>query len=215
MLVIENLFAGERGLGRLRGVSFRVSRGECVGLVGRSGAGRTALLEVVGGITPATDGRVLLNGADITGLSAAAKFWRGVIFVPRAGASLFGDLTVREHLRLVCRGIRQGEREQAIRKALVEFPLIARRTEARAESLSGGERQSLALAMVVACDASVVLIDEPSHGLSPSMRVAAIEWLRRLRSKHRMILITEQFPRLLEQTCDRLLAMESGQVVSR
>lgn len=214
MLEILDLSAGERGLGQLRHVNCGVSGGQSVGLIGRSGSGKTALLEAIAGTIPVTEGHVRLHGLDITRLSAAARFWKGVIFVPKAGASLFGDLTVQEHMRLVCRRIRPEEREQAIQRALASFPLIEKRTDARAQSLSGGERQSLALAMVVACDASVVLIDEPSHGLSPSMRTAMVALLARMKSKRRMIVITEQFPQLLEEICDRMIAMENGRIFS-
>jgi ABC-type branched-subunit amino acid transport system ATPase component len=210
MLEILDISVVDQDRAAIHNVTCKVARGEIVGIVGPNGSGKATLLEVVAGVVRVARGRVRLDTADITDWSAPRRFWNGIIFVPKAGVSLFGDLTVEDHFTLVSRRIPGVNRQLAINAATESFPLIKDRRRALARSLSGGERQALALAMAVACDPTIMLLDEPSHGLSPSMRDSTATLLSSLKTEARMILVAEQFPRLVRDVSDRLLVMKDG-----
>ena len=193
----------------LRGFSLRVEAGEILCLLGRNGAGKTTALKAIMGLAPARRGRILFEGADLTKLAAHEIPRLGVGYVPQ-GRRLFAELTVLENLRV---GFMTGRATvEAFDRALALFPLLKERLDQRAGTLSGGEQQMLAMARALAIDPKLLLLDEPTEGLMPSMvariRQAALD----LKSQGVTIILVEQRVDAVLPVADRVAFVENGSV---
>jgi ABC-type branched-subunit amino acid transport system ATPase component len=167
MLRIEKLRAGYGGSLVLDGIDLEVEKGTVLAVLGRNGMGKTTLLRSIMGLIRPSAGRILLSGQSIVDLAPFAIARRGLAYVPQ-GRAIFGDLTVEENLRLGVLGKPAlGDRPSAA--LLDHFPVLAERRTQKAGTLSGGEQQQLAIARALAGRPALLLLDEPSEGIQPSL----------------------------------------------
>lgn len=166
-LSTRGLVAGyERGLPIVRGLDFAVKPGELVVVLGPNGAGKSTFVKAVAGIVPVFEGRVALDGQDITDVPAHEKIARGLAFVPQT-ENIFATLTIAENLELAADILPRQLRRERIGTVDAMFPDLAQRPSLRAGQLSGGQRQMLAVARALIVNPKVLILDEPSAGLSP------------------------------------------------
>lgn len=213
-LQVTNLSAGYNGRSILRGVNVSIGNGESVALIGPNGCGKSTLFRVVAGLLKASDGGVRLNGQELAALSADARTRAGVGYLKQT-KNVFASLTVRENLLLA--GESAGESSQVGQRmdSIMEtFPLLKQDTGKRAGLLSGGQRQSLAVAMVLMRQPTVLLLDEPVAGLSPT---AGQDLLRAIDERRKMdgfsLVIVEHRLRQVQPHVDRVLVMREGSMV--
>jgi ABC-type branched-subunit amino acid transport system ATPase component/branched-subunit amino acid ABC-type transport system permease component len=206
VLAIRGVIAGYGAVEVLHGVDVAVPAGAVVALLGANGAGKSTLCSVASGLIAPTEGRVLIDGEDITGLAPHERADRGLLLVPEA-RGIFPDLTVEENLRLALR--RADERV----KAYARFPILASRRRQRAGLLSGGEQQMLSLAPALAKPPRVFIGDEPTLGLAPLAAEEVIRALRELRELGSAILLVEEKAREVMALADTVAFMELGRIV--
>ena len=209
VLRATNLDAGYLpGINILNGCSIDVFPGELIGIIGPNGAGKSTLLKALFGLVKIRGGNVTLHGEDITGLKANKLVQMGVGYVPQNN-NVFPSLTIEENLQmgLFLRPKLLKERLAAIFEI---FPLLADRSDQRAGSLSGGERQSVAMARALMMDPSVLLLDEPSAGLSPVRQDETFLRTRRINKTGVSIVMVEQNARRCLQICDRGYVLDQG-----
>lgn len=206
-LVATDLRAGYAGVPALHGVSIEIRGAEIVALIGRNGVGKTTLVKALMGLLPATDGRLELNGENITRLATSQRVRRGVRAVYQE-QPLFTALTVAENLRVLGFGPRQ--RHQVLE--MFDGALAERDTQ-RAGTLSGGEQKMLAAACALRAGARLLLMDEPGEGLQPANIDRLAGHLEQAREGGSGILLVEQHLALAERLADRFLVMEKGEIV--
>jgi branched-chain amino acid transport system ATP-binding protein len=196
------------GIDILQGCDLAVGDGELVGVIGPNGAGKSTLVKALFGLIPVRQGTVRFRGDDITGLPAHELVRRGIGYVPQL-RNVFPRLTVQENLRM---GVYLSQGLFARRfDALVElFPRLAELRGARAGSLSGGERQMLAMARALMPDPSVLLLDEPSAGLAPILQDQVFGWIERVNGAGVSIAMVEQNARRCLQICHRGYVLDQG-----
>lgn len=194
----------------LTGLDLTVRLGEVVGIVGPNGSGKSTLLNALSGELPIEKGCICLDGVEVAGLRSDQRFHLGLRSIPQGATSLFNSLTVEEHLNLAIRHLPKAERQRRIDEVLSQVDFLLPLRKKPAAFLSGGQRQALSIAVALATDPKVLLIDEPSHGLSVGMRHRVVEWLRKLKSSSRAIVLAEQFPRIADTVCDRVYGIKFG-----
>ena len=195
----------------LQGVSLRVGGGELVALLGRNGAGKTTTLRSIAALTRPRGGRVTLAGRDITGRPAYAIARAGVAFVP-SGRRVFSNLTVAQNLKLAARGCPKRQGPWTIDRVRGVFPKLAELSGRRAGLLSGGEQQMLKLGRALLIQPDVLLLDEPTEGLSPVAVQELGGWLETLKNEGLSVLLTEQSAVFALRHADRGYILEKGQV---
>ncbi|WP_175412703.1 ABC transporter ATP-binding protein [Streptomyces sp. TRM64462] len=209
VLVADDLFAGYvPGVDVLRGCSVEVRHGELVGVIGPNGAGKSTLAKAVFGLLRVRKGTVRLHGDDVTNRPTHELVRRGVGYVPQL-ANVFPALTVEENLRM---GVYLRPKDFAARAAVVEelFPVLAARRRQKAGSMSGGERQMLAMARALMMEPEVLLLDEPSAGLSPIYQDQVFERVREINGAGVAVLMVEQNARKCLQICARGYVLDQG-----
>jgi branched-chain amino acid transport system ATP-binding protein len=195
----------------LQGASLTLGAGEIVSIIGRNGVGKTTLMKTIIGLLPAARGGLTLDGEDITHLAAHERARRGIGYVPQ-GRMIFADLTVEENLQVGADLNRSGVRG-LLEDVLSEFPRLRERYRQQGGTLSGGEQQMLAIARALVGGPKVLLLDEPSEGIQPSIvqeieaRIAAINRTRGL-----AIILVEQNIELAAALARRVYVMEKGRV---
>jgi branched-chain amino acid transport system ATP-binding protein len=196
------------GVNILNGCDLYVGDGELVGIIGPNGAGKSTLLKAMFGLVTIRSGTVVLRGEDITGLKAHALVRKGVGFVPQT-ENVFPSLTIEENLEM---GSYQAPKRFAERFDFVAglFPALAERRKQRAGSLSGGERQMLSMGRALMLDPEVVLLDEPSAGLSPAYQDEVFINCRRINDAGVSIIMVEQNAHRCLQICDRGYVLDQG-----
>lgn len=165
-LKVEDIYAGYGKKEILRGISFDIKQGEIVALIGPNGAGKSTLLKVIAGVLRPWKGKVWLDGKDITSLSPYEINRLGIGYFLQGG-KVFPSLSVRENLGIGALGLSQEEKEKRVEEVLTIFDNLKGLLDRRVGLISGGERQALALAMILIKKPQVLLLDEPSAGLSP------------------------------------------------
>jgi len=213
MLNVSGLRAGYGRIPILGGVTLQVARGECVGVLGHNGMGKTTLLKALMGYLPATAGQVLLDEHNITRATPTERARRGLGYVPQ-GREIFPALTVHENLRMGCL-LSQSDERSTIERVLAAFPRLTPLLERPGGALSGGEQQLLALARCLCGGPRVILLDEPTEGIQPSIVEAIVETLRALRASHNLTMIlVEQDLQFIAALADRVLIIQKG-VITR
>jgi len=192
----------------LNGCNLTLQAGELVGIIGPNGAGKSTLLKALFGLIPIRGGSVVLRGEDISGKRAHALVARGLGYVPQTN-NVFPRLTVQENLEM---GMYQRPREFHARFDYVceLFPLLGQRRSQRAGSLSGGERQMVAMGRALMMDPSVILLDEPSAGLSPAFQDEVFIRCRQINELGVSIIMVEQNARRCLQICHRGYVLDQG-----
>jgi branched-chain amino acid transport system ATP-binding protein len=209
VLRADNIVAGYLpGVNILNGCSIEAYPGELIGIIGPNGAGKSTLLKALFGLVKVRDGSVTLKGQDITGFKANKLVQMGIGFVPQNN-NVFPSLTIEENLQM---GIFQQPKllNERLDKIFEIFPLLADRRGQRAGSLSGGERQSVAMARALMMDPSVLLLDEPSAGLSPVRQDETFIRTRRINKAGVSVIMVEQNARRCLQICDRGYVLDQG-----
>ena len=209
LLEVKALSAGYGRVPVLHGVDFTVEEGEIVGVLGHNGMGKTTLLKTIMGIVPATGGVIGYAGLDLTRERASERARLGLGYVPQ-GRGIFPNLTVHDNIRM---GIAAhgGEEEEAVRRILAGFPRLEPLLDREGGALSGGEQQLLAIARCLISEPELVLLDEPTEGIQPSIVDAIIELLRNLnREQGVTIVMVEQNLDFITELSDRVLLLQKG-----
>jgi branched-chain amino acid transport system ATP-binding protein len=197
----------------VRGVSLAVEEGRIVTLIGPNGAGKTSLLSALAGLVRPAAGTVRLGGREVTGIPAHRAVAAGLSLVPE-GRAILGRMTVEENLRLAGEVRRAGsELGAAIEEQVRRFPILGERRRAPAGTLSGGQQQMLAFARALVARPRILLLDEPSMGLSPLLVQQVFETIRAIHREGATILLVEQNARLALGISDHAYVLERGQVV--
>ncbi len=191
----------------IRGVSLELERGKVLCLLGRNGAGKTSLLKTIMGLIPFSSGEILLNGLELTAMKAHQIPANGVGYVPQ-GRRLFAELTVAENLEIGLLLKKQDKR--LLDQALDLFPALGTRLKQISGTLSGGEQQMLAMARALCLHPSLLLLDEPTEGLMPSMISTIRNVISRLAGEGVAILLVEQRIDAVLGVADRIAFMENG-----
>ena len=212
MLEVSDLAAGYGRIPILGGVSFTVAPGEFIGVLGHNGMGKTTLLRALMGYIPATAGRVMLEGADITRAEPYRRARAGIGYVPQ-GREIFPGLSVRDNLRMGAVARRKNE-ATAIGSVLETFPRLRRLIDRPGGALSGGEQQLLAMARCLVGGPRLVLLDEPTEGIQPSIIDEIVDTLLSLRSKGGLTMIlVEQNLDFIAALSERVLIIQKGTIV--
>jgi branched-chain amino acid transport system ATP-binding protein len=212
LLEVAGLRAGYAGGTVLHGVDLTVGQGRAVALLGRNGAGKSTLLAAVMGLLRPTAGTVRLDGRDLTGRPANQVARAGVALVPQ-GRRVFADLTVDQNLQ-VATG-RRAAGPWTPRRVYEVLPQLAERRRHRADQLSGGEQQMLAVARALLLNPRLLLLDEPSDGLAPAVVARVAGLLSDLRGQGLAILLVEQDLRTAFAVADEVAVMRKGEIAHR
>jgi branched-chain amino acid transport system ATP-binding protein len=212
LLEIDDLHVAYGHVQAVRGVSLRVPERSVVTLIGPNGAGKTSILSALAGLVRPAGGKVWLDGADVTGLPAHRAVAAGLSLVPE-GRAVLGRMTVEENLRLA--GERRqppGALEAAIDEQCRRFPILGERRGQLAGSLSGGQQQMLAFARALLARPRVLLLDEPSMGLSPILVQQVFEMVEQIHREGATILLVEQNARLALSVSQYAYVLEHGRL---
>jgi branched-chain amino acid transport system ATP-binding protein len=215
LLSLRGVHAGYGSANVLHGVSLDVAEGGTVALVGANGAGKSTLLKTISGLVRVRAGDVSFEGASLAALSAPQRVRRGIAHVPE-GRDIFGGLTVGENLRLGAYAVR-GDADapaQRLDGVLERFPVLRERLDRPAAELSGGQQQMLAIGRGLMARPRLLLLDEPSLGLSPPLVERIFTILRDLRGAGISVLIAEQNARMTLAVADRGYVLENGSIVA-
>ncbi|MFC7042956.1 ABC transporter ATP-binding protein [Halonotius sp. GCM10025705] len=210
-LTISNLNAGYDGTPILRDVSFSVDNGEIVGIVGRNGVGKTTLLKSIMGLLEPETGSIQYNGEELTGTSPDEHAKRSIGYVPQ-GRDVFPDLTVKENL-LVGESVGNDD-ETRYEQVYDYFPILEERADQDAGTMSGGQQQMLAIARALVGDPDLLLVDEPSEGVQPSIVQSITEDLKQINDEFgTTILFVEQNLSVIQGLAERCYAIDHGTIV--
>lgn len=210
ILSTRNLVAGyEPGLAIVRGASINVAAGEIVVILGPNGAGKSSLIKAIAGLVPISEGSVTLEGRDITALPAHRKIREGLAFVPQT-ENVFPRMSVEENLRLSIGIFPDRNVARGIEETYALFPDLARQSRLLAGSLSGGQRQMLAAARALIVKPRVLMLDEPSAGLSPKFVEQVFARLQEVRATGVTIVLVEQNARAALSIGDRAYVLVEG-----
>ena len=211
MLEIRNLHAGYDQMKVLHGVDLQVTSGEIVALLGSNGAGKSTLNNNISGVYVPTDGQILFEGADISGMRSEDIVDLGIIQVPE-GRRIFPNMTVHENLELGAYRRGRLRREQNMEKVVGVFPRLQERFDQMAGTLSGGEQQMLAIGRAMMAEPRLLILDEPSLGLSPLLVEEMFSLIQNLNAEGLSIFLVEQNVMQSLEIADRAYVIENGSV---
>jgi branched-chain amino acid transport system ATP-binding protein len=210
-LEVRDLRVHYDGIHALHGVSFDVPRGQIVTLIGANGAGKSSILRALSGLTPYT-GSVIFDGRDLQRVPAHRIVGLGMAQVPE-GRAIFGNLTVQENLRLATWQRRDGEAIEAdLEHVLATFPRLRERLRQAAGTLSGGEQQMLAVGRALMSRARLLLLDEPSMGMSPRLVQELFAIIQDINQANTTILLVEQNANQALRIASRAYVLETGRI---
>lgn len=214
LLQVEKLNQYYGAAHTLRGVSMTVEKGQCVALLGRNGVGKTTLLKCLMGVLPAASGKVVFNGRDITRLKPHERARLGIAYVPQ-GREIFARLTVEENL-LMGMATLPARRAASIKGEVYElFPVLKDMLGRRGGDLSGGQQQQLAIARALLAEPKLIIFDEPTEGIQPSIIKDIERVIRLLRERGDMgILLCEQYFDFAHALADKFVVLSRGEVVA-
>ncbi len=209
LLKIEGLHAGYGAVEVLRGVDLHIAQGELVALLGSNGAGKTTLNTVVSGLLPTWAGRVMFDGEDLTGAHYRRVVQAGLIQVPE-GRKVFPNLSVLENLELGAFTRARERRAENLVRVFDTFPRLRERQSQLAGTMSGGEQQMLAIGRGLMAEPKLLILDEPSLGLSPLLVEEMFTLIAQLRASGLAVLLVEQNVGQSLEIADRAYVMENG-----
>ena len=212
MLEITNLHAGYSGNAVLHGVTINVARGDMVTIIGPNGAGKSTLLNCISGLLGITGGTIKLEGRDIAGEDAYRISRAGLLQVPE-GRQILGELSVLENLQLGVTALHGRKPTHDLRRIYTLFPILEERGRQRAGSLSGGQQQMLAIGRALMGGPRLLLLDEPSLGLSPLLAKTVLAALGELNREGLTILLVEQNARAALRATNHGFVLEQGRIV--
>jgi len=212
MLAIDGLTSHYGRIQALKGVAINVEAGELVAVVGSNGAGKTTLLRTVSSVQPASGGRVLFAGEDITRERPHRRVRRGIVQVPE-GRQVFGTLSVEDNLRLGAVTRPEADLAGDLDAIYAQAPILRERRGHLAGTLSGGQQQMLAIGRALMARPKLLLLDEPSMGLAPLIVDQIFASVQRLRSEGMTVVLVEQNAFAALSIADRAYVLETGKVV--
>lgn len=219
LLEVENLYAGYGKIEALHGISFHVEKGEIVTLIGANGAGKSTTLKAIMRLPPPESPTVLNGDIRFNGASILKTEPHHVVahlrmdLVPE-GRHIFGNLTVNENLKLATWTRKDDDIQKDMERVFELFPRLRERMHQRSDTLSGGEQQMLVVGRALMTRCSVLLLDEPSMGLSPLLMYDMFRTLKKLNSEGLTVVVVEQNARLALQVADRGYVLDTGSIVA-
>ena len=213
MLSLENVSVSYGAISALTGVSLNVEQGEVVTLIGANGAGKTTTLRTITGLLDCSDGRVVFEGKQISGMPSHKLVPMGIAMSPE-GRGVFANLTVRENLEMgaYIRNDKKGIADD-MERGFTLFPRLKEREQQKAGTLSGGEQQMLAIARALMSRPRLLLLDEPSLGLAPLVVHAIFQAIDEIKKEGATILLVEQNANAALHHSDRAYVLETGNIV--
>jgi branched-chain amino acid transport system ATP-binding protein len=211
VLKVEGLKVNYGGIKAVKGVDFQIDQGELVTLIGANGAGKTTTLKAITGTLPAAAGSIQYEGQSIAGKPSYELVQSGLVMVPE-GRGVFSRMTITENLLMGAYTRDDNEINSDIEKMFVIFPRLKERATQLAGTMSGGEQQMLAMARALMAKPKVLLLDEPSMGLSPIMVEKIFEVVRNISAQGVTMLLVEQNAKLALQAANRAYVMDSGNI---
>jgi branched-chain amino acid transport system ATP-binding protein len=213
MLEVKSISTFYGKIQALWGVSFEVNEGEIVALVGANGAGKTTLLNTISGIVRPASGSVQFLGQRMDGKEPASIVEQGIVQVPEGGR-LFPDMTVQENLEMgAYLSHAWKQKEEAMKQVYQIFPILKEREKQIGRTLSGGEKQMVAIGRGIMSRPRLALLDEPSYGLAPRLVLEMFRVIRLLREHQMTVLIVEQNVKQSLEMADRACVLENGRIV--
>jgi urea transport system ATP-binding protein len=210
MIEVTNLDAGYNQSKVIQDLSFKVAPQEILAIVGRNGMGKTTLLKTLMGILPTKAGAICLGGKDISKLETHQRVGEGLAFVPQ-GRMIFPNLTVLENMMTAVKGTLE---ESEINEIYTLFPVLREMKNRKGGNLSGGQQQQLAIARALLTRPKVLILDEPTEGIQPSIIKDIAKVLREIRKMRDItIIVTEQVLSFVLDACDRLMVIERGRII--
>lgn len=209
LLVVEDVYAGYvQDLNILQGINFRIASGELVAVIGPNGAGKSTLAKAIFGLLTPNQGKIRFKGQEINGLKSNQIVTLGMGYVPQI-TNVFGTLTIEENLEMGA-FIRKGSLTTLKDKIFTMFPRLKERRHQKAGTLSGGERQMLAMGRVLMLDPELLILDEPSAALSPILVSSVFEQIKAINQTGIAIILVEQNAKKALMLADRGYVLESG-----
>jgi neutral amino acid transport system ATP-binding protein len=209
LLEVENVYAGYvQDLNILQGINFRIAPGELVAVIGPNGAGKSTLAKAIFGLLNPNQGKIVFKGENITGLKSDQIVCRGMCYVPQI-ANVFPSLSVEENLEMgayISKGALRSQKDTIF----TMFPRLAQRRKQRAGTLSGGERQMLAMGRALMLNPDLLLLDEPSAALSPILVNSVFEQIKAINQTGKAIVLVEQNAKKALMMADRGYVLENG-----
>ena len=213
MLKISNLEVNYGKMQVIKGISLEVKEGELISVIGPNGAGKTTLIRTIMGLKKAASGSIFFEDKDITALPAWKRADMGIGYVPE-GRRVFGNLTVEENLLTGCYKVKDNVRKRASIKRVYElFPRLEERKNQSARTMSGGEQQMLAMGRALMANPRILLLDEPSMGLSPLLVSEIFDIIQEINKQGVTILLVEQNAKKALSIANRAYVLETGRIV--
>ncbi|EZP36384.1 urea ABC transporter ATP-binding subunit UrtE [Janthinobacterium lividum] len=214
MLEVEQLNQYYGSSHTLRGINLSARKGECLALLGRNGVGKTTLLKCLMGVLPVAQGKVVFQGRDITKLTPHARAKLGIAYVPQ-GRDIFARLTVEENL-LMGMAVKRGKQASRIDSHVYElFPVLKEMLQRRGGDLSGGQQQQLAIARALLAEPQLIIFDEPTEGIQPSVIKDIGRVISLLKQRGDMaIVLCEQYFDFARELADEFIVLSRGSVVA-
>ncbi len=212
LLEIEDLIVRYGQVPALKEISLTVGEGEIVALIGANGAGKSTTLRAISGLLKPSHGRIRFRGLDITGVKPARIVAQGIVHIPE-GRRIFTRMTVEENLRLGFFSRRREDATEAYERVFRLFPVLEERRRQRGATLSGGEQQMLAIGRALMTRPTLLLLDEPSLGLAPTLVLKIMDTIQGIRDQGTTVLLVEQNAFLALEMADQAYVLETGKVV--
>lgn len=212
MLEVENLCVRYGKITAVKDVSFSLNEGELLAIIGANGAGKTSVLNAIMGLVSIHSGRVVFDNVDITNLEPWKRARMGISIVPE-GAKPFADMTVMENLQVGAMMLSKGEAKRKIEWVFELFPRLAERRKQLAKTLSGGEKQMLAIGRALVGHVRLLIMDEVSLGLMPLLVTEMFNVIKKLKEERLTMLLAEQNTRKALQVADKVCVMQNGSIV--